>query len=104
MNNATSRVLFKIIDDELEVTAPPALAPLADFLETEVGTSDVMLDLIEHHVRHDRVWRFTGNACRLHLDGEAATIEHDHTGARTTITRPDLSELLANLRTLLAED
>lgn len=103
MNNATTSVRFTIVDDELEVTAPPALAPLDDFFETEIGTSDEMLGLVEHHVRHDRVWQFTGNACSLHLDGETVTVEHDHTGARTTLTRTDLRTLLTELRTLLTD-
>jgi hypothetical protein len=103
MSNATTSVHFAIVDDELEVSAPPALAPLGDFFETEIGTSDDALDLVEHHVRHERTWQFTGDACHLRLDGETVTVEHLHTGARTTLTRTDLRTLLTGLRTLLAE-
>jgi hypothetical protein len=103
MSNATAQVHFTIVDDELEVSAPPALEPLNDFFETEIGTSDAMLDLIEHHVRHDRTWQFTGDACHLRLDGETVTIEHEYTKARAVIPRADLRDLLAALRALLAE-
>jgi hypothetical protein len=103
MSNATTQVHFTIVDDELEVSAPPALEPLNDFFETEIGTSDAKLGLIEHHVRHVRSWQFTGNACHLHLDGETVTIEHNYTGARTILTRTDLRALLTALRALLTE-
>lgn len=103
MSKATTQVQFTIVDDELEVSAPPTLEPLNDFFETEIGTSDAMLDLIEHHIRHDRVLQFTGNACDLHLDGEKVTIEHIYTGARTILTRADLRALLTDLRALLTE-
>lgn len=104
MSNATTHVHFTIVDDELAVSAPLALAPLDDFFETEIGASDAMLDLIEHHVRHDRTWQFTGDACHLDLDGETVVIEHLHNGARLTLTRADLRALLTDLRTLLADD
>lgn len=104
MSFATTQVHFAIVDDELEVSAPPALETLNDFFETEIGTSDAMLDLIEHHVRHDRTWQFTGNACHLHLDGETVTIEHGHAETRATLTRTDLRALLTDLRALLAEE
>jgi uncharacterized protein YacL (UPF0231 family) len=103
MNNATAQVHFAIVDDELEVTAPPALVPLDDFFETEIGTSEAMLDEVEHHVRHDRTWRFTGDACHLRLDGEDVVVEHGHSGASATITRTDFRALLADLRAVLAE-
>jgi uncharacterized protein YacL (UPF0231 family) len=103
MSNATTHVHFTIVDDELRVSVPPALETLNDFFETEIGTSDAMLGLIEHHVRHDRTWQFTGNACHLHLDGETVTIEHNYTGARTSLTRTDLRALLTDLRALLTE-
>jgi hypothetical protein len=103
MSNATTRVTFTIVDDELVVSAPPALEPLDDFFEIEVGASDAMLDLIEHHVRHSREWRFTGDACHVKLDGETVTIEHSHTGAHMSLTRTDFHDLLADLRALLAE-
>jgi hypothetical protein len=102
MSNATTHVHFTIVDDELRVSVPPALEALDDFFETEIGTSDAMLDLIEHHVRHDRTWQFTGDACHLHLDGDTATIEHNYTGARTILSRADLRTLLADLRALLS--
>lgn len=101
MSNATTQVHFTIVDDELEVSAPLALEPLNDFFETEIGTSDAMLNLIEHHVRHMRTWQFTGDTCQLQLDGESVAIEHNYTGARTTLTRSDLRVLLANLRAVL---
>jgi hypothetical protein len=101
MSNATAQVHFTIVDDELSVSAPPALAPLNDFFETEIGTSEAMLDLIEHHVRHDRVWTFTGDACQLELDGETVTIEQTHTGAGAVLSRVDLRTLLGDLRKLL---
>jgi hypothetical protein len=103
MSNATTQVHFTIVDDDLKVSAPPGLKPLDDFLETEVGTSDAMLDRIEHHVRHDRTWQFTGNACHLRLDGETATIKNTYTGASTVLTRTDLRALLTDLRALLAD-
>jgi hypothetical protein len=103
MSNATTHVHFTVVDDELRVSVPPELETLNDFFETEIGTSDAMLGLIEHHVGHERTWQFTGNACHLRLDGETVTIEHDHTGARATLTRADLRALLADLRVLLAE-
>ncbi|GAB3872887.1 hypothetical protein ACFQ1S_06760 [Kibdelosporangium lantanae] len=103
MSNTTTQVHFSIVDDELEVFAPPALAAVHDFFETEIGTSDAMLNLIEHHVRHDHRWQFTGDACHLHLDGETITIEHGYTGARTILTRMDLRTLLTDLRALLTE-
>ena len=103
MSSATTEVHFTIVDDELEVSAPPALESLNDFFETEIGTSDAMLGLVEHHVRHDRTWWFTGNACHLHLDGETATVENNYTGACATLTRTDLRALLADLRALITE-
>jgi hypothetical protein len=102
MSNTTRHVHFAIVDDELHVSVPQELETLNDFFETEIGTSDAMLGLIEHHVRHERTWQFTGNVCHLRLDGETVTIEHDHTGARTTLTRGDLRVLLTDLRALLA--
>lgn len=99
--NATTQVQFAVVADELEVSAPPALEPLNDFFETEIGTSEAMLDLIEHHVRHDRTWQFTGDACHLRLDGESVAIGHTSTGACVTVTRADLRVLLTNLRVLL---
>jgi hypothetical protein len=103
MNNATTQVHFTIVDDELRVSAPPALEPITDFFETEIGTSEAKLGLIEHHVRHGRTWQFSGNACHLRLDGESVVIEHTYTAARATITRTDLRTLLADLRALLAK-
>lgn len=103
MSNATTQIHFTVVDDDLEVSAPPALEPLNDFFETEIGTSEAMLDLIEHHVRHDRTWHFTGDTCHLRLDGETVTIEHNYSGAGTVLTRSDLRVLLTNLRTLLTE-
>jgi hypothetical protein len=103
MSNATTHVHFTIVDDELQVSVPQGLETLNDFFETEIGTSDAMLGLIEHHVRHERTWQFTGNVCHLHLDGDTVTIEHDCTGTRTTLTRADLRALLSALRALLAE-
>ncbi|MGB3438711.1 MAG: hypothetical protein WBA97_08150 [Actinophytocola sp.] len=103
MNKATTQIHFAVVDNELEVSAPPALAPVTDFFETEIGTSDTMLDLIEHHVRHDQTWRFTGDTCHLSLDAETVTIEHNYTGASTNLTRTDLKALLTNLRDILAE-
>jgi len=103
MSNATAQVHFAIVDDELAVSVPPALEPLNDFFETEIGTSDAMLDLIEHHVRHDREWQFTGDSCHLEIDGETVTIEHAYTGASAVLTRVDLRALLADLRALLTE-
>jgi hypothetical protein len=101
MSNATTQVHFTVVDDELEVSAPPALEPLDDFFQTEIGTSEHMLELVEHHVRHDHAWQFSGNACHLRLDGETVTVEHDYTGASTVLTRTDLCDLLADLRALL---
>jgi hypothetical protein len=101
MSNVTAHVHFAIVDDELEVSAPSELEPLNEFFETEIGTSDAVLDLIEHHVRHDRTWQFTGDACHLRLDGEMVTIEHEYTKARTNLPRADLRDLLTALRTLL---
>ena len=103
MGNATKRVHFTVVNDELTVSTPPTLEPLRDFFETEIGTSNAMLDLIEHHVRHERTWQFTGNACHLHLDGETVTIEQNYTDAHVILTRMDLSALLTDLRTLLTE-
>jgi hypothetical protein len=103
MSNATTQVHFAIVDDELEVSAPPALEPVGDFFETEIGTSDAILDLIEHHVRHDRTWQFTGDAGHLRLDSETVTIDHNYTGARAILTRTDLRALLIELRALLTE-
>ena len=103
MNNATAHVHFTLVDDELVVSAPAELAALTDFLETEIGTSDAVLDLVTHHVRHDTTWRFTGNTCHLRLDGETVTVEHDHTGARTVLTRAELRALLTDLHTVLTE-
>jgi uncharacterized protein YacL (UPF0231 family) len=103
MSNATAKIRFSIVGDELEVSAPPAMEALGEFFETEIGTSDAMLDLIEHHVRHDRLWGFTGNACDLRLDGETVTIEHNYTDAHAILTRTDLRALLTDLRALLTE-
>lgn len=103
MNNATTRVHFTIVDDELKVSAPPELEPLSDFFETEIGTSDAMLDLIEHHVRHERTWQLTGNACHLQLAGETVTIEQNYTDGHASLARTDFRALLANLRALLTE-
>lgn len=102
MSKATTQVQFTITDDELTASVPLELAPLDDFFETEIGTSAAMLDLIEHHVRHDRTWQFTGNACHLRLDGESVTVEHNYTGASTTLTRADLRALVTDLRALVA--
>jgi hypothetical protein len=103
MNNATAQVHFRLVDDELEVTAPAGFGALSDFFETEIGVSAAVLDLVTHHVRHDRTWRFTGNACHLLLDGETATIEHQHTGERTVLNRGELRTLLTDLHELLDE-
>lgn len=103
MNNATAQVRFTLVDDELEVSAPAELDALTDFFETEIGTSDAMLDLITHHIRHERTWRFTGNACHLRLDGETVTIEHEHTGARAVLSRGELRALLTDLHAVLKE-
>lgn len=103
MSNATTHVHFAIVDEELQVSAPQELAGLNDFFEAEIGTSEAMLGLIEHHVRHEPTWQFTGNVCHLHLEGDTVTIEHDHTGTRTTVTRADLRALLTDLRVLLTE-
>jgi len=104
MSNATAQVHFTVVDDELSVSAPVELGPLTDFFETEIGTSEAMLDLITHHVRHDRAWRFAGNACTLALDGETVTIEHLHTAASAVLTRAELRALLNELRALVAEN
>ena len=104
MSNATAQVHFTVVNDELSVSTPAELAPLTDFFETEIGTSEAMLDLITHHIRHDRTWRFAGNACGLALDGETVTIEHLHTGARAALTRAELRALLNELRALIAEN
>jgi uncharacterized protein YacL (UPF0231 family) len=103
MSNATTQIHFTIVDDELTVSAPPGLEPLHDFFETEIGTSDVMLSHVEHHLRHGRTWQFTGNACRLLLDGETVTIQNNYTGTSTVLTRADLRALLTDLRALLTE-
>jgi uncharacterized protein YacL (UPF0231 family) len=104
VSKATTQVQFTIVDDELAVSVPPELEPLDDFFETEIGTSDAMLNLIEHCVRHDRTWQFTGNACHLRLDGESITVEHNYTNARTTLTRADLRTLVADLRAFLTDE
>jgi hypothetical protein len=101
MSNATAHVHFTVLDDELHVSVPPELETLNDFFETEIGTSDTMLGLIEYHVRHEGAWQFTGNVCQLHLDGDTVTIEHDYTGTRTTLSRADFRALLTDLRALL---
>lgn len=103
MGNATAQVHFTIVDDELAVSVPPELEPLNDFFEAEVGTSDTTVDLIEHHVRHDRGWQFTGNACQLTLDGETVTVTHTYTGACTSLSRTDFRAILAHLGAVLAE-
>lgn len=103
MSNATAQVHFTIVDDDLEVAVPPELEPLDDFLETEVGTSEATLDLLEHHTRHTRTWRFTGNACQLDLSPATVTITHLHTGSGTSLSRADFLSLLADLRTLFTE-
>lgn len=103
VNNTIAQVHFAIVDDELEVSAPPELEALRDFFETEIGASDAMLDLIEHHIHHDRIWQFTGDACHLQLDGETTVIENTYTDTRATLTRTELRALLANLRALLTE-
>jgi uncharacterized protein YacL (UPF0231 family) len=100
MSNATTQVHFTVVDDELEVSVPPELEPLNDFFEIEIGTSDARLQLVKHHVSHDRTWQFTGNACRLHLDGETVVIEHNFAGTRMTLTRADLRALLTDLHAL----
>jgi hypothetical protein len=104
MSNTTTQVQFTIVDDELEVSAPLTLEPLDDFFETEIGTSDTMLDLVDHHVRHDKTWQLTGDACHLILDHETVAIEHIHTGARVTLSRTDLRALLADLRATLTKN
>ncbi|GAB3443035.1 hypothetical protein [Actinophytocola sediminis] len=101
MSYGTTQVQFAIVDHELEVSAPTALTPLDDFLESEIGTDDATLDLVDHHVRHDRTWQFAGDACHLSLDGETVVIRHNYTGAAITLTRTDLRTLLATLRTFL---
>ncbi len=103
MNNATAHVNFTLVDGELEVSAPAELDALSDFFETEIGTSDAVLDLVTHAVRHEPTWRFTGNTCHLRLDGETVTIEHEHTGARAVLTRAELRALLTDLHTVLDE-
>ncbi|MBP2330426.1 uncharacterized protein YacL (UPF0231 family) [Kibdelosporangium banguiense] len=103
MSNATTHVYFTVVDDELQVSVPQELAALGDFFESEIGTSNAMRGLIEHHIRHERTWQFTGNVCHLHLDGETVTIEHDYNGTCTTLTRADLRALLTDLRVLLTE-
>lgn len=102
MSNATTQVHFAVVDESLEVSVPPALAPLDDFFETEIGTSEVLLGQLEHHIRHDRAWRFTGDACSLRLEAEAVTIGNNHTGDRMTLTRGELRALLTDLRAVLA--
>ena len=54
MNKLTTQVHFTITEDELKASAPEALEPLTDFFEEEIGTSETMLDLVEHQVRHSR--------------------------------------------------
>lgn len=103
MSNATAQVHLTIVDDDLEVAVPAELEPLDDFLETEVGTSDATLCLVEHHVRHDSGWRFTGNACQLDLENAMVTITHHHTDASTCLSREDFLGVLADVRALLAE-
>ncbi|MCE7001807.1 hypothetical protein LWC34_02970 [Kibdelosporangium philippinense] len=103
MSKATTRVRFTIVDDELRVSVPKELDTLTDFFETEIGTSEAMLGLIEHHVRHERTWQFTGNACHLYLDGQTVTIEHDYAGTRTTVDRADFRILLSDLRAVLTD-
>jgi hypothetical protein len=103
MSNATTHVHFTIVDDELHVSVPPELETLTDFFETEIGTSSAMLNLIEHHIRHERTWQFTGNACHLQLNAETVTIEHHHTGAHSTLTRADLRALLTALRAVIEQ-
>ena len=104
MNKLTTQVHFTITEDELKASAPETLEPLTDFFEEEIGTSETMLDLVEHQVRHSREWHYTGDACHLTLDGETAKIEHIHTGASITVTRTDLRTLLTDLRTVLNAD
>lgn len=101
MNNGTTQVQFAISDGELEVSAPAALEPLDDFLETEIGTDGDMLELVGHHVRHDRVWRFAGDACQLNLDGETVTVTHNYTDTSTVLTRAEFRNLLGDLRVFL---
>lgn len=101
MSKTTAQVRFTLVDDGLEVSVPRALAPLDEFFETEVGASDATLDMIEHHVRHDRTWQLTGDACQLDLDGETVTVRHNYTGTHTTLTRADFRSLLTDLRVLL---
>jgi hypothetical protein len=103
MSNATTHVHFTVVDDELRVSVPQELEALSDFFETEIGTSEAMLGLIAHHVRHERTWQFSGNACHLRVEDETVTIEHDHTDARTTLPRADFRDLLTDLRALLAD-
>lgn len=104
MSNAIARVHFAIVDDELEVSVPPALKPLNDFIETEIGTSDVKLDLIEHHLRHDREWQFSGDAYHLRISSDRVTVKNSYNGACVSLTRAELRTLLAALRALLAEE
>jgi hypothetical protein len=101
MGNATAQVHLTVVDDDLEVVVPAELEPLDDFLETEIGTSETTLDLVEHHVRHARTWSFTGDACQLDLANATVTITHLHTGVSVELSRADLLGLLAELRVLL---
>lgn len=102
--SVATQVRFAIIDGELEVSAPSTLEPLDDFLETEIGTDDATLDLIDHHVRHDREWQFSGNACQLRLDGERVTVRHNYTAASVDLSRDDLRGLLAALRVVVGQE
>jgi uncharacterized protein YacL (UPF0231 family) len=99
-----TQVRFAVVDGELEVSAPSTLEPLDDFLESEIGTDDATLDLIDHHVRHDREWQFSGNACQLRLDGERVTVTHNYTDVSVDLSRDDLRGLLAALRLAIGRD
>lgn len=101
MSSLTARVRFAMHNGELHIRVPPELEPLDDFLESEIGADRATLDIVDHHVRHDRKWKFAGNSCELALDGDTATITHDYTGTTITLTRHDLHDLLAELSTIL---
>ncbi|OLF07499.1 hypothetical protein BLA60_26590 [Actinophytocola xinjiangensis] len=97
----TAQVRFAIHDGELRIRVPPELEPLDDFLESEIGADRAVLDIVEHHVRHDRQWEFAGDSCELVLDGDTVTITHDYTGTAVTLARRDLRDLLADLGAFL---
>lgn len=97
MAKTTESVRFtRNADGCVNVSVPPDLQPLDDFLETDLGDSDA-LELVVGRVRDAATtrWVFGGDCCHLTVRGGEVLIENDFSGREVTLSRAEFLVIVA---------